>query len=183
MAQPVDRWTGKTVLAIVEQWKTDIEAQEKSFVEQATQVLEWQRQVWKNRQSIGHIRDDLEKVKQDEANLTNEIGRIQKTQEQLKEEIDALQKNIQDVQARKTATEGESVRDASFQLAEDIDKKLETMNGSLEETLQRIKMVSQQSQGPNSLTDIIRTLHHHTNTLTWVMNERAVLRQRLDDAV
>lgn len=82
---------------------------------------------------------------------------------------------------RQNTTQDDNNRDITYQLAEDVDSQLVNLQNTLNNTVNQFNIVQHKSTSNinNPISQIIRILNLHTDTLQWLDQQSNMLEQKL----
>ncbi|CAG9792408.1 unnamed protein product [Diatraea saccharalis] len=132
----------------INKWTLDLEEQEKTFINQATQINAWDRLLIANGEKIVELNDAVQSVKNEQEGLEHELDFVLAQQKELEELLAPLEKQLHDAPDRLRDPE----REHMYSLAENLDSQLRQMSEDLKEVIEHLNETnrSQDSNDPVS---------------------------------
>ncbi|XP_057311860.1 nuclear pore glycoprotein p62-like [Hydractinia symbiolongicarpus] len=166
----------------VEKWLHDLGEQEKTFLNQASQVNLWDRQLIENGEKVTELHNEVERVKSEQKRLDRELDFILSQQEELEELLQPLETQVKSQQALKHSQHSDIERERTFRMAENIDSQLKTMMQDLKEIIDYInKSHVSPSKTDDTMSQVAKILNAHMDSLQWIDQNANQLQQRMKD--
>lgn len=163
----------------INKWMTDLEKQERDFLQQATQVNAWDRLLVENGEKITGLNSDMERVKIDQQKLDHELDFIKSQQKELEELLVPLEKSVEQ-QTNNFQHHADLERDNTYQLAENVDAQLKRMVVDLKDIIDHLNTNSSQDI-TDPIQQITKILNAHMDALQWVDQNTALLGRKVED--
>ncbi|CAL1542518.1 unnamed protein product, partial [Lymnaea stagnalis] len=152
----------------INKWTTELEEQEKCFLEQATQVNGWDRIVMENGEKVTYLNKDVERVKLDQQKLDHELDFIQSQQNELEDLLTPLEKNLDNMPPISYQQHADVEREHTYMLAESLDAQLKRMGQDLKEIIERLNSTNSKPDTNDPVQQITKILNAHVVSLMWI---------------
>ncbi|KAI8423605.1 hypothetical protein MSG28_012673 [Choristoneura fumiferana] len=143
----------------INKWTLELEEQEKTFINQATQINAWDRLLIANGEKIVEVNDTVQAVKNEQQSLELELDFVLAQQKELEELLAPMEKQLLESGDRPRDPE----REQMYSLAENLDSQIRTMSQDLKE-----------------IGQIGRILNAHMSSMQWIDNSIAQISTKLD---
>ncbi|KAK9963551.1 hypothetical protein ABG768_006727 [Culter alburnus] len=167
--------------ALINKWSSELEDQERHFLQQATQVNAWDRMLVENGEKITALHKDMEKVKLDQRRLDQELDFILSQQKELEDLLGPLEESVKEQSGTIYMQNADEERERTYKLAENVDAQLKRMSQDLKEIIEHLNT----SSGPGDTTDplqqICKILNAHMDSLQWVEQNSVLLQRRVEE--
>ena len=164
---------------LINKWRMEMEDQEKTFINQATQVNAWDKILISNADKINELNENVQKVKADQQKLDHELDFITSQQRELTEILTPLEQVLSQIQPN-TQQHSSMHREHTYQLAENIDAQLKRMTEDLKEVIQHMNS-NKNPRDEEPLTAVCSILNAHMDSLQWIDQNIMVVQNKLDD--
>lgn len=183
VSAPVKLMSYKQLEDTVEQWLHDLDKQEKTFLDQASRVNMWDKQLIENGEIVSELNNVTEKVKTDQLRLDRELDFILSQQEELEELLQPIEAKVREQQTGVSVQYSDNEREAMSDLAENVDVQLKNMMGDLREVIDRINQtnISPNQNDDDTMTQISKILNSHMESLQWIDQSTEQLQRRVGD--
>uniref|UniRef100_A0A8C2BXW6 Nuclear pore glycoprotein p62 n=1 Tax=Cyprinus carpio TaxID=7962 RepID=A0A8C2BXW6_CYPCA len=135
--------------ALINKWSSELEDQERHFLQQATQVNAWDRMLVENGEKITALHKDMEKVKLDQRRLDQELDFILSQQKELEDLLCPLEESVKEQSGTIYMQNADEERERTYKLAENVDAQLKRMSQDLKEIIEHLNT----SSGPADTAD------------------------------
>uniref|UniRef100_A0A8C2BDL4 Nuclear pore glycoprotein p62 n=1 Tax=Cyprinus carpio TaxID=7962 RepID=A0A8C2BDL4_CYPCA len=135
--------------ALINKWSSELEDQERHFLQQATQVNAWDRMLVENGEKITALHKDMEKVKLDQRRLDQELDFILSQQKELEDLLCPLEESVKEQSGTIYMQNADEERERTYKLAENVDAQLKRIIQDLKEIIEHLNT----SSGPADTTD------------------------------
>ncbi|XP_067312999.1 nucleoporin 62 like [Pseudorasbora parva] len=167
--------------SLINKWSSELEDQERHFLQQATQVNAWDRMLVENGEKITSLHKDMEKVKLDQRRLDQELDFILSQQKELEDLLGPLEESVKEQSGTIYMQNADEERERTYKLAENVDAQLKRMSQDLKEIIEHLNT----SSGPGDTTDplqqICKILNAHMDSLQWVEQNSVLLQRRVEE--
>ncbi|RUS81645.1 hypothetical protein EGW08_010608 [Elysia chlorotica] len=165
----------------ISKWTTELEEQERCFLDQATQVNAWDRIVMDNGDKIVQLNADVEQVKLDQQKLDHELDFVHSQQRELEELLVPLEKGLSELAPVTYQQHADVEREHTYMLAESLDAQLKRMSQDLKEIIERLNSTTAKPDENDPVQQITKILNAHVVSLMWVDRNSANLQRRVQD--
>lgn len=165
----------------INKWTTELEEQEKHFLDQATQVNAWDRIVMENGEKIVQLNKDVEKVKLDQQKLDHELDFIHSQQKELEDILNPLEKALDTLPPITYQQHADIEREHTYVLAESLDAQLKRMGQDLKEIIERLNSTNAAPDPDDPVQQVTKILNAHVVSLMWVDRNTANLQRRVEE--
>lgn len=166
---------------LTNKWTTELEEQEKNFLDQATQVNAWDRIVMENGDKIIGLNKDVEKVKLDQQKLDHELDFVHSQQRELEDLLSPLEKALDSLPPISYQQHADVEREHTYMLAESLDAQLKRMGQDLKEIIERLNATNSKPDQNDPVQQVTKILNAHFMSLQWVDRNTANLQKRVED--
>ncbi|XP_044522591.1 nuclear pore glycoprotein p62 [Gracilinanus agilis] len=166
---------------LINKWSLELEAQEKHFLHQATQVNAWDRSLLENGERIMSLHREVEKVKLDQRRLDQELDFILAQQKELEELLAPLEDAVREQGGSIYLQHADEERERTYQLAETIDAQLKRMARDLKDVIEHLNAAGGPPDAADPLQQVCRILNAHTDSLQWVDQNSALLQRKVEE--
>ncbi|XP_053620144.1 nuclear pore glycoprotein p62 isoform X2 [Plodia interpunctella] len=160
----------------INKWTLELEEQEKTFINQATQINAWDRLLIANGEKIVELNDAVQTVKNEQESLEHELEFVLAQQRELEELLAPLHALL--------PAAGDCARDAErehmYSLAENLDTQLRQMSEDLKEVIEHLNETNRSQDSNDPIVQIGRILNAHMSSMQWVDNSIAHISNKLD---
>jgi len=177
----------KELEQLINKWTSELENQERLFIEQATQVNGWNKLLMDNSHKITSLHDSFEAMKVDQLKLNEDLDYIRTQQNELEEMMKPLeealkrqvtQHNLHSIHTHHADLE----REKTYGLVANIDGQLKHMVTDLREIIEHVNTTSPNNeQANNPVNQITRILSSHMDSLQWLDTNSKSLETKLDE--
>ncbi|XP_028816204.1 nucleoporin 62 like [Denticeps clupeoides] len=166
---------------LINKWSSELEDQERHFLQQATQVNAWDRMLVENGEKITSLHKDMEKVKLDQRRLDQELDFILSQQKELEDLLDPLEEMVKEQSGTIYMQNADEERERTYKLAESVDAQLKRMSQDLKEIIEHLNTSSGPSDTADPLQQICKILNAHMDSLQWVEQNSVLLQRRVEE--
>uniref|UniRef100_A0A672L2F3 Nuclear pore glycoprotein p62 n=1 Tax=Sinocyclocheilus grahami TaxID=75366 RepID=A0A672L2F3_SINGR len=167
--------------ALINKWSSELEDQERHFLQQATQVNAWDRMLVENGEKITALHKDMEKVKLDQRRLDQELDFILSQQKELEDLLGPLEESVKEQSGTIYMQNADEERERTYKLAENVDAQLKRMSQDLKEIIEHLNTSSGPADSTDPLQQICKILNAHMDSLQWVEQNSALLQRRVEE--
>lgn len=167
--------------ALINKWSSELEDQERHFLQQATQVNAWDRMLVENGEKITSLHKDMEKVKLDQRRLDQELDFILSQQKELEDLLGPLEESVKEQSGTIYMQNADEERERTYKLAENVDAQLKRMSQDLKEIIEHLNTSSGPADTTDPLQQICKILNAHMDSLQWVEQNSALLQRRVEE--
>ncbi|XP_059372531.1 nucleoporin 62 like [Carassius carassius] len=167
--------------ALINKWSSELEDQERHFLQQATQVNAWDRMLVENGEKITALHKDMEKVKLDQRRLDQELDFILSQQKELEDLLGPLEESVKEQSGTIYMQNADEERERTYKLAENVDAQLKRMSQDLKEIIEHLNTSSGPADTADPLQQICRILNAHMDSLQWVEQNSVLLGRRVEE--
>lgn len=160
----------------INKWTLELEEQERTFINQATQVNAWDSILLKNGEKIVELNKAVEKVKADQISLEQELEFITAQQTELEESILPLENELS-----KIPQQVDVDRSQTYLMAETLDSQLKQMSEDLKEVIDHLNEANKFQDSSDPINAIGSILNAHFTTLQWIDDKTSAMNTRLED--
>lgn len=160
-----------------------MEEQVLSFHEQATIIQQWDQQLLGNLTKLMTLQQSVSTVQLSHQKLQQVLDGIRISQSDLITMLDALERQVdvlQQQQRSRPQSNDELSRQRTYELAEEVDDRLNVLNDSLSFTVEQLNNIQAKQQDPhNPVTKILKILNVHTASLQYLENAATEIERQL----
>ncbi|XP_043113849.1 nucleoporin 62 like isoform X1 [Puntigrus tetrazona] len=167
--------------ALINKWSSELEDQERHFLQQATQVNAWDRMLVENGEKITSLHKDMEKVKLDQRRLDQELDFILSQQKELEDLLGPLEESVKEQSGTIYMQNADEERERTYKLAENVDAQLKRMSQDLKEIIEHLNTSSGPADTTDPLQQICKILNAHMDSLQWVEQNSVLLQRRVEE--
>uniref|UniRef100_A0A8C1PZV3 Nuclear pore glycoprotein p62 n=1 Tax=Cyprinus carpio TaxID=7962 RepID=A0A8C1PZV3_CYPCA len=167
--------------ALINKWSSELEDQERHFLQQATQVNAWDRMLVENGEKITALHKDMEKVKLDQRRLDQELDFILSQQKELEDLLCPLEESVKEQSGTIYMQNADEERERTYKLAENVDAQLKRMSQDLKEIIEHLNTSSGPADTADPLQQICKILNAHMDSLQWVEQNSVLLHRRVEE--
>ncbi|XP_030650215.1 nucleoporin 62 like [Chanos chanos] len=167
--------------ALINKWSSELEDQERHFLQQATQVNAWDRMLVENGDKITALHKDMEKVKLDQRRLDQELDFILSQQKELEDLLGPLEESVKEQSGSIYMQNADEERERTYKLAENVDAQLKRMSQDLKEIIEHLNTSSGPPDTTDPLQQICKILNAHMDSLQWVEQNSVLLQRRVEE--
>uniref|UniRef100_W5L3N9 Nuclear pore glycoprotein p62 n=1 Tax=Astyanax mexicanus TaxID=7994 RepID=W5L3N9_ASTMX len=164
--------------ALINKWSSELEDQERHFLQQATQVNAWDRMLVENGEKITALHKDMEKVKLDQR-LDQELDFILSQQKELEDLLAPLEESVKEQSGTIYMQNADEERER-YKLAENVDAQLKRMSQDLKEIIEHLNTSNGPADTSDPLQQICKILNAHMDSLQWV-EQNSLLQRRVEE--
>ncbi|KAG5264032.1 hypothetical protein AALO_G00271390 [Alosa alosa] len=166
---------------LINKWSSELEDQERHFLQQATQVNAWDRMLVENGERITSLHKDMEKVKLDQRRLDQELDFILSQQKELEDLLGPLEESVKEQSGTIYMQNADEERERTYKLAENVDAQLKRMSQDLKEIIEHLNTSSGPGESTDPLQQICKILNAHMDSLQWVEQNSVLLQRRVEE--
>ncbi|XP_063046204.1 nucleoporin 62 like [Engraulis encrasicolus] len=166
---------------LINKWSSELEDQERHFLQQATQVNAWDRMLVENGERITSLHKDMEKVKLDQRRLDQELDFILSQQKELEDLLGPLEESVKEQSGTIYMQNADEERERTYKLAENVDAQLKRMSQDLKEIIEHLNTSSVPGETTDPLQQICKILNAHMDSLQWVEQNSVLLQRRVEE--
>uniref|UniRef100_A0A4W4EYJ4 Nuclear pore glycoprotein p62 n=1 Tax=Electrophorus electricus TaxID=8005 RepID=A0A4W4EYJ4_ELEEL len=167
--------------ALINKWSSELEDQERHFLQQATQVNAWDRMLVENGEKITALHKDMEKVKLDQRRLDQELDFILSQQKELEDLLVPLEESVKEQSGTIYMQNADEERERTYKLAENVDSQLKRMSQDLKEIIEHLNTSNGPADTSDPLQQICKILNAHMDSLQWVEQNSVLLQRRVEE--
>ncbi|XP_059378159.1 nuclear pore glycoprotein p62-like isoform X2 [Carassius carassius] len=167
--------------ALINKWSSELEDQERHFLQQATQVNAWDHMLVENGEKITALHKDMEKVKLDQRRLDQELDFILSQQKELEDLLCPLEESVKEQSGTIYMQNADEERERTYKLAENVDAQLKRMSQDLKEIIEHLNTSSGPADTADPLQQICKILNAHMDSLQWVEQNSVFLHRRVEE--
>lgn len=160
----------------INKWTIELEEQERTFTNQATQVNAWDSILLKNGEKIVELNKAVEKVKADQSAMEQELEFISAQHAELEESIIPLEQELS-----KMPQQVDVERSQTYLMAETLDSQLKQMSEDLKEVIEHLNEANKFADPFDPMVQIGKILNAHFTSLQWIEDKTSVIGNRLDE--
>ncbi|XP_026735535.1 nuclear pore glycoprotein p62-like isoform X2 [Trichoplusia ni] len=161
----------------INKWTLELEEQEKTFINQATQINAWDRLLIANGEKIVELNDAVQSVKNEQQSLEHELEFVLAQQKELEDLLAPMEKQLlEDTGDRLRDPE----REHMYTLAENLDTQLRQMSEDLKEVIEHLNETNRSQDSNDPIVQIGRILNAHMSSMQWIDNSIAQISTKLD---
>ncbi|XP_011304257.1 nuclear pore glycoprotein p62 [Fopius arisanus] len=157
----------------INKWTLELEEQEKSFVNQATQVNSWDKLLIANGEKIVTLNEEIERVKTEQLQLEQELDYVVGQQKELQDCLVPLEKEMASISV------SDPEREYTYNLAENLDTQLKQMSEDLKEIIEHLNEANRAQDSSDPIVQIGKILNAHMNSLQWLDQRTEILGQKI----
>ncbi|MCI4379784.1 hypothetical protein PGIGA_G00232360 [Pangasianodon gigas] len=167
--------------SLINKWSSELEDQERHFLQQATQVNAWDRMLVENGEKITSLHKDMEKVKLDQRRLDQELDFILSQQKELEDLLAPLEESVKEQSGTIYMQNADEERERTYKLAENVDAQLKRMSQDLKEIIEHLNTSNSLADTSDPLQQICKILNAHMDSLQWVEQNSVLLQRRVEE--
>lgn len=167
--------------SLINKWSSELEDQERHFLQQATQVNAWDRMLVENGEKITSLHKDMEKVKLDQRRLDQELDFILSQQKELEDLLAPLEESVKEQSGTIYMQNADEERERTYKLAENVDAQLKRMSQDLKEIIEHLNTSNGPADTSDPLQQICKILNAHMDSLQWVEQNSVLLQRRVEE--
>ncbi|XP_047658591.1 nucleoporin 62 like isoform X2 [Tachysurus fulvidraco] len=167
--------------SLINKWSSELEDQERHFLQQATQVNAWDRMLVENGEKITSLHKDMEKVKLDQRRLDQELDFILSQQKELEDLLTPLEESVKEQTGTIYMQNADEERERTYKLAENVDAQLKRMSQDLKEIIEHLNTSNRLADTSDPLQQICKILNAHMDSLQWVEQNSVLLQRRVEE--
>lgn len=164
---------------------SELEQQEKLFLNQATQVNAWNKLLVENADKITALNAEFENIELSQKRLNTELEFIKKQEDDLEELLKPLEENVKQQLSSFTSSvhthHADVERERTYNLAENIDSQLKNMALDLREVVEHINSTSAPADTSNPINQIGMILSAHMDSLQWLDTNSSSLHHKVQE--
>ncbi|XP_031620707.1 nuclear pore glycoprotein p62 [Contarinia nasturtii] len=170
-----NQMTFSQIEEMINKYTSELEEQEKVFINQATQVNSWDNLLNKNSKKIVELSNAVEKVKSEQKCLEDELKFIETQHTELEEFIAPLKKDVDKI------PHSDLEKAQTYSLAENLDTQLRQMSEDLKEVIEHLNEVSKLQNSNDPIVQIGRILNAHMTSLQWIELSTSNINVKLEE--
>ena len=159
----------------INKWTLELEEQEKTFTDQATQINAWDKILITNNQKILDLNDAVQKVKSEQHTLEQELEFIATQHKELEESIVPLQKEFLKI------PQVDVERSQTYLMVENLDTQLKQMSEDLKEIIDNLNESNKCQDNSDPIIQIGKILNAHMSSLQWIEQSTSSIGSKLED--
>ncbi|XP_060783487.1 nucleoporin 62 like isoform X2 [Neoarius graeffei] len=167
--------------SLINKWSSELEDQERHFLQQATQVNAWDRMLVENGEKITSLHKDMEKVKLDQRRLDQELDFILSQQKELEDLLAPLEESVKEQSGTIYMQNADEERERTYKLSENVDAQLKRMSQDLKEIIEHLNTSNGLADASDPLQQICKILNAHMDSLQWVEQNSVLLQRRVEE--
>ncbi|XP_071851436.1 uncharacterized protein [Apostichopus japonicus] len=165
----------------INKWTVELEEQEKIFLQQASEVNNWDKILIHNGEKITALHNDMEKVKADQKRLSHELDYVVAQQRELEDMLIPLEESVRNTEGATYTQHTDLERERTYQMAETVDSQLKRMVQDLKEIIEHMNTVNTPRDSTDPLAQIAKILNAHMNSLQWIDQTTNSLQGKVED--
>lgn len=170
-----NQMTFSQIEEMINKYTSELEEQEKVFINQATQVNSWDNLLNTNSKKIVELSNAVEKVKSEQKCLEDELKFIETQHTELEEFIAPLKKDVDKI------PHSDLEKAQTYSLAENLDTQLRQMSEDLKEVIEHLNEVSKLQNSNDPIVQIGRILNAHMTSLQWIELSTSQINTKLEE--
>lgn len=175
--QPVTSITFAQLEENINKWTLELEEQEKTFINQATQINAWDRLLIANGEKIVELNDAVQTVKNEQQSLEHELDFVLAQQKELEDLLAPMEKQLSEETMDRLR---DPEREHMYSLAENLDTQLRQMSEDLKEVIEHLNETNRSQDSNDPIVQIGRILNAHMSSMQWIDNSIAQISTKLD---
>jgi nuclear pore complex protein Nup62 len=129
---------------------------------------------------ITEVYTDVKKVGIQQKDLDSNLDMILSQQNELEKMLDGMEDKVDSLYQSTTLNGPDKDRQMMYQTADDINKQLDSMTGSLKDMITKLNVSFEKSIDPeNKVNQIVQILNSHLTTLQWVDQKCSTLQNEI----
>ncbi|KAF9423666.1 hypothetical protein HW555_000992 [Spodoptera exigua] len=161
----------------INKWTLELEEQEKTFINQATQINAWDRLLIANGEKIVELNDAVQSVKNEQQSLEHELDFVLAQQKELEDLLEPMEKQLSEETVDRLR---DPEREHMYSLAENLDTQLRQMSEDLKEVIEHLNETNRSQDSNDPIVQIGRILNAHMSSMQWIDNSIAQISTKLD---
>ncbi|CAH1641763.1 unnamed protein product [Spodoptera littoralis] len=161
----------------INKWTLELEDQEKTFINQATQINAWDRLLIANGEKIVELNDAVQTVKNEQQSLEHELDFVLAQQKELEDLLAPMEKQLSEENVDRLR---DPEREHMYSLAENLDTQLRQMSEDLKEVIEHLNETNRSQDSNDPIVQIGRILNAHMSSMQWIDNSIAQISTKLD---
>ncbi|KAJ8708405.1 hypothetical protein PYW07_010530 [Mythimna separata] len=161
----------------INKWTLELEEQEKTFINQATQINAWDRLLIANGEKIVELNDAVQSVKNEQQSLEHELDFVLAQQKELEDLLAPMEKQLSEETVDRLR---DPEREHMYSLAENLDTQLRQMSEDLKEVIEHLNETNRSQDSNDPIVQIGRILNAHMSSMQWIDNSIAQISTKLD---
>ncbi|KAH9635266.1 hypothetical protein HF086_001922 [Spodoptera exigua] len=149
----------------INKWTLELEEQEKTFINQATQINAWDRLLIANGE------------KNEQQSLEHELDFVLAQQKELEDLLEPMEKQLSEETVDRLR---DPEREHMYSLAENLDTQLRQMSEDLKEVIEHLNETNRSQDSNDPIVQIGRILNAHMSSMQWIDNSIAQISTKLD---
>lgn len=175
--QPVSSVTFAQLEENINKWTLELEEQERTFINQATQLNAWDTLLIANGEKIVELNDAVEAVKNEQQSLEHEFDFVLAQQKELEDLLSPMEKQLLEDNTERLR---DPEREHMYSLAENLDTQLRQMSEDLKEIIEHLNETNRSQDSNDPIVQIGRILNAHMSSMQWIDNSIAQITNKLD---
>jgi nuclear pore complex protein Nup62 len=171
----------KTLEDILNDWGAELEDQVRIFTKEAITISKWDKDIMENGDQLFKLHTEVQRVQVGQKELDQSLEIIHTQQSELHQLLDSLEADITSLYNESEMGPTDEERDKGYQLAENINGQLDQMSNTLKELISKLNAHSKDSDDQNPVSQIIKILNAHLNSLQWIDQNSAVLNTKIQE--
>ncbi|XP_030025648.2 nuclear pore glycoprotein p62 isoform X2 [Manduca sexta] len=175
--QPIASITFAQLEENINKWTLELEEQERTFINQATQINAWDTLLIANGEKIVELNDAVETVKNEQQSLEHELDFVLAQQKELEDLLTPMEKQLLEDNVDRLR---DPEREHMYSLAENLDTQLRQMSEDLKEVIEHLNETNRSQDSSDPIVQIGRILNAHMSSMQWIDNSIAQISTKLD---
>ena len=157
--------TFKILEDYINKWMSDLDSQEKDFLNQATQLNALDKLMIENGDKIVDLNNEVDRLNSEQEQLDHDLDFIFSQQNDLEESIKKLEVGIEQMPII-PQQHSDTSRIEMYKLLIEVDNQLKSKSGDLKELIQRLNETNVNLNDP--IFQISKILNAHMDSLNWI---------------
>jgi len=175
----VTQLTFRQIQDYFNKWTMELQEQEALFIEDATKVNAWDRNIMINGDKISKLQKTVDSVRAEHTKLERDLDYLKNQQQEFETLLQPLESSLSSSAVGATIIEPE--REALYSLAENLDNQLQQMTEDLKEIIRHINDSNKPLEKSDPMSQIMKILNEHTDALQWIEDNSNVLKKSIDE--
>jgi len=162
---------------LVNKWTGMLDDQEKEFIEAATKVNYWDKILMNNMDKISKMSLSMTKVKAEHEKMESVLDLVKNYQKDFETFLENEEANCPKIGSVETDNE----RAEFYGSLDRIHTELHQLQGDLKQVIRDINVSNKIQDKNDPVSQILRILNEHTDTLQWLDDQSAEIKESLDE--
>ena len=149
----------------INKWMSELDGQEKDFLNQATQLNALDKLMIENGDKIVELNGEVDRVGAEQEQLEQDLDFVHSQQNDLEQAIRKLEQGIEQMPLV-PQQHSDTSRIEMYKLVIEVDNQLKTMSGELREVIRRLNDTNVNLNDP--VFQIGKILNAHADSLSWI---------------